>query len=43
MDLLFIFFCKDKINSLLDGFENLFIEKFDEGKFPRQLYLVCNN
>ena len=36
------FFSKDKINSLLDGFENLFIEKFDEGKFPRKLYLVCN-
>jgi len=36
------FFSKDKINSLLGGFENLFIEKFDEGKFPRKLYLVCN-
>ncbi len=36
------FFSKDKIESLLDGFKNLFIEKFDEGKFPRKLYLVCN-
>ena len=36
------FFSENKINSLLDGFKNLFIEKFDEGKFPRKLYLVCN-
>tara|TARA_B100000941_G_scaffold138286_1_gene97993 strand:+ start:25 stop:312 length:288 start_codon:yes stop_codon:yes gene_type:complete len=36
------FFSKEKINNLLNGFENLFIENFDEGKFPRKLYLVCN-
>ena len=36
------FFSKDKIESLLDGFKNLFIEKFDEGKFQRKLYLVFN-
>ncbi len=36
------FFSKEKVNSLLNGFENLKIENFEEGKFPRKLFFVCN-
>ena len=36
------FFSIEKVNSLLDGFKNIFIENFVEGKFPRKLYMVCN-
>ena len=36
------YFSKDKINSLLNGFKNVFIEKFEEGSFPRKLFIVCN-
>jgi len=36
------FFSKDKVNSLLHGFQNLKLEKFEEGKFPRKLFFVCN-
>ncbi|MDC1485440.1 class I SAM-dependent methyltransferase [Pelagibacteraceae bacterium] len=36
------FFSKKKIKDLLDGFEVLNIEKFEEGKFPRKLFLVKN-
>ena len=36
------FFSKDKINSLLIGFENVIIEEFEEGSFPRKLYFVVN-
>ena len=36
------FFSKEKINQLLEGFEVLSIEKFEEGKFPRKLFLVKN-
>ena len=36
------FFSKDKINSLLNGFENLEIENFEEGSFPRKLYFIAN-
>ena len=36
------FFTKDKINSLLSGFDNLILEQFDEGNFPRKLYFVVN-
>ena len=32
----------NKINSLLDGFENLSIENFEEGSFPRKLFFVQN-
>ena len=31
-----------KVNSLLKGFRNLSIEKFNEGNFPRKLYFVVN-
>ena len=34
------FFSKDKVNSLLKGFQNLEIENFEEGTFPRKLYRV---
>ena len=34
------FFSKDKINQLSKGFEVLDIEKFEEGKFPRKLFIV---
>ena len=36
------FFSKEKVQSFLDGFQNLKIENFEEGKFPRKLYLVIN-
>ena len=36
------FFSEKKVNSLLKGFKNLSITKFEEGKFPRKLFLVQN-
>ena len=36
------FFSKDKINSLLEGDQNIKIEGFEEGSFPRKLYMVVN-
>jgi SAM-dependent methyltransferase len=36
------FFSKNKVQQLLKGFENLDIEKFEEGIFPRRLFLVKN-
>jgi SAM-dependent methyltransferase len=36
------FFSKEKVNQLSKGFEVLDIEKFEEGKFPRKLFLVKN-
>ena len=36
------FFSKDKINQLVEGFEVLDIEKFEEGTFPRKLFIVKN-
>jgi SAM-dependent methyltransferase len=36
------FFSKEKVNQLSNGFEVLGIEKFEEGKFPRKLFLVKN-
>jgi SAM-dependent methyltransferase len=36
------FFSKEKINQLMDGFEVLDIEKFEEGTFPRKLFIVKN-
>ena len=36
------FFDKDKVKSLLDGYSNILIEKFEEGNFPRKLYFVLN-
>ena len=36
------FFSKDKVKQLSKGFEILDIEKFEEGKFPRKLFIVKN-
>ena len=36
------FFTKEKINSLLNGFNNLILDQFEEGNFPRKLYFVVN-
>ena len=36
------FFSKDRVNQLAKGFEILDIEKFEEGKFPRKLFIVKN-
>ena len=36
------FFSKDKVNKLSKGFQVLDIEKFEEGKFPRKLFIVKN-
>ncbi len=36
------FFSKSKIKKLLNGFENLKIEEFEEGSFPRKLYYIVN-
>ena len=36
------FFSKDKINSLLEGYQNIKIEDFEEGSFPRKLHMVIN-
>ena len=36
------FFSKEKVNGLLNGFQNLKLENFEEGKFPRKLFFVCN-
>ena len=36
------FFSKEKVKSYLHGFQNVTIENFEEGKFPRKLYFVCN-
>jgi SAM-dependent methyltransferase len=36
------FFSRDKVTRLSKGFEVLSIEKFEEGKFPRKLFLVKN-
>ena len=36
------FFSKEQVNYLLKGFENLLIDEFEEGNFPRKLYFVAN-
>ena len=36
------YFSEDKVNSLLNGFKNLSLEKFEEGNFPRRLFFVVN-
>ena len=36
------YFSKDKVNFLLNGFKNISLEKFEEGKFPRRLFFVVN-
>ena len=36
------YFSENKVKKLLDGFINLNIENFNEGNFPRKLFLVIN-
>jgi len=36
------YFSEKKINSLLNGFRNISLEKFEEGTFPRKLFFVVN-
>ena len=36
------FFSKEKVNKLSKGFKVLSIEKFEEGTFPRKLFIVKN-
>ena len=36
------YFSEEKVNSLLNGFKNISIEKFEEGTFPRKLFFVAN-
>ena len=36
------FFSEKKVNDLLEGFKNLSTTNFDEGKFPRKLFLIQN-
>ena len=36
------YFSKEKVNSLLDGFNNITTEEFEEGTFPRKLFFVIN-
>ena len=36
------FFSEKKVKSLLKGFENLSIINFEEGNFPRKLFLIQN-
>ena len=36
------YFSKEKVNSLLKGFKNISLEKFEEGDFPRKLFFVVN-
>ena len=36
------YFSEEKVNSLLKGFKNITLEKFEEGKFPRKLFFVVN-
>ena len=36
------YFSEEKVNSLLDGFKNISLDKFEEGSFPRKLFFVVN-
>ena len=36
------YFSKEKVNSLLDGFNNITLEEFEEGTFPRKLFFVIH-
>ena len=36
------FFSEKKIMNLMGGYNNLIIEYFEEGSFPRKLFFVCN-
>ena len=36
------YFSEGKVNSLLNGFKNISLEKFEEGTFPRKLFFIVN-
>ena len=36
------YFSEEKVNSLVNGFKNISLEKFEEGTFPRKLFFVVN-
>mgnify|MGYP001381517900 FL=1 len=36
------YFSEEKVNSLMNGFKNITLEKFEEGTFPRKLFFVVN-
>ena len=36
------YFSQEKVSTLLNGFENIALEKFEEGTFPRKLFFVVN-
>ena len=36
------YFSEEKVNSLLNGFKNISLERFEEGTFPRKLFFVVN-
>ena len=36
------FFSKNKVKSFMKGFENILIDEFEEGSFPRKLFFVVN-
>ena len=36
------YFSEQKVNSLMNGFKNLTLEKFEEGTFPRKLFFIVN-
>ncbi len=36
------FFSKEKVKKLLKGFNNILIDSFEEGNFPRKLFFVYN-
>ena len=36
------YFSEEKVNSLLNVFKNIALEKFEEGTFPRKLFFVVN-
>ena len=36
------YFSEEKVNSLMNGFKNISLEKFEEGTFPRKLFFVVN-
>ena len=36
------YFSEEKVNSLLNGFKNISLEKFEEVTFPRKLFFIVN-
>ena len=36
------YFSEEKVNSLLNGFKNISLEKFEEGAFPSKLFFIVN-